>query len=108
MLIFWVPSFIGLLIVVLSCFLTRRPRWLVAALIGGVLLHFFSAAIQYQPYGAEPSNEQFDKARDFARFYFFAGLPLFVAPLLIKFLYVFLRPSKDPSKQVAGANRISN
>ena len=98
LLILFGPSLLGFLLVVLSCFLTRRPRWLMAAFIAGLLLHLLSAGIQNQPLWGEPHREDFERAHDFAVFYFFDGLPFFVGPLLLKFLYVYFRPSKPAAK----------
>jgi len=94
-LILFGPSLLGLLLVVSSCFQTRRLGWLIAALVAGVLLHLVSAVIQSQPlpYG-EPSSEKFAEAQHFAHLYFYYGLPVLVAPILIKLLYVYIRSSK--------------
>ena len=94
LLILFVPSLLGFLLVVLSCFLTCRPRWLIIALAAGLLLHLLSAVILNQPFWGEPHREDFERAHDFAVFYFFEGLPLFVGPLLFKFLYVYIIRSR--------------
>lgn len=88
------PSLLGFLLVVLFCCLTRKWRWLAGAFIVGLFLHFLSAAIQSEPFFGEPSHEQFVEAHDFAVFYFWNGLPFFIAPFLLKFLYVFIRSHK--------------
>jgi hypothetical protein len=88
------PSLLGFLFVVLACFLTRRWRWLAGAFIAGLLLHFLSASIQSEPLFGEPSDEQFVEAHNFAVFYFWIGVPFFIAPFLLKFLYVFIRSRK--------------
>jgi hypothetical protein len=102
-LIFSVPSLLGFLLVVVSCFLTRRLRPLIIALVAGVLLHLFSAVIQSQPLGSEPSGEAFAEAHEYAVFYFFDGLPLFAAPFLIKFLCVYLGSSKRGRESAGGS-----
>jgi hypothetical protein len=93
-LIFFGPSIGGFALVILSCLLTRRLKWLLAAFIGGVMLHLISAVIQYQPLGAEPTAEQFTSAHDFAWFYFWVGLAVLPVPLLVKFTYIRFHPSK--------------
>ena len=60
-------------------------------LVAAVLLHGLSAAISSQPFGIEPSHQEFYDAHDFAVFYFWDGLPFLAAPLLIKLLYVYIR-----------------
>jgi hypothetical protein len=88
----WVFSVIGLLLVISSCFWARSPRAYFLALVGGILLHLLAAAISSQPFGSfEPSHQEFYDAHDFAVFYFWDGLPFIIVPLLIRFLYVYIR-----------------
>jgi len=97
-LIYFGSSLVGFGLVLAACFLTRSWKWLIGALIAGILFHLVSAFIIGMPnFGVgEPSGDQFEKAHDLATFYFFDGLPFFVAPLLIKFLIVYIRSHNKP------------
>src|SRR5579863_8381827 len=76
------PSVLGLGLIFLACYKTRRPGWLITSSVVGLALHLVSTQIMALPNLGigEPSAEAFVEARTRAVYYFFMGFPFLMIP----------------------------
>jgi len=89
--LFWMggASLVGLMLVVVACFLTRRWAWLLGAFCGAMLLHLVTASCIASggPFYSEPSAADMARYHEDAVFVFFVGLPFLGLPLVAKLIY---------------------
>jgi hypothetical protein len=90
----WILSLIGFGLVVSACYWARKPRAYFLVLVAAISLHGIASAISSQPFGVEPSHDEFTQAHATAILHFWLGLPFLVAPLVTKLLYDYFSSHK--------------